>query len=78
MLERRLVEFLAIALIEDGLIPFKPERIERLDDRVCTARNLARRVDILDPYQPCAPSRARAQVAADRRYEGTEVKWAGR
>ena len=75
--KRRLVGGLAVALIDDGPVPFEPVALECLEDAPRCPRLLPGRVDVLDAYEPAAVVPACLQVARSRGEQGTEMKWPG-
>jgi hypothetical protein len=68
-LECRGVCVLTRALADDGAVPFESEGLERREDGVSGARDLARPIKVLDAQQPAAAVGACIEVAGDRRVE---------
>jgi hypothetical protein len=65
--ESRRVRLRAAALAHGFAVPCEAEGIQRAQDRVRRARDLAGAVDVFDPEEPLAAGGASVQPAADGR-----------
>jgi hypothetical protein len=64
-------------LAQDGLSPLEAERVQRRENVIGAARRFSGRIEIFDADQPLAAGVARAEVAADRGDQRTEVQQPG-
>ena len=78
LLQRGSISLVARVLPYDGFVGFHTERRQGLDLLARRTGDLARRVQVFDPYQPAAAQTARAQPAADRGDQRAEVQRPGR
>src|SRR6185503_10012657 len=77
VLERAQVERRAAALVDDFAVPGETKPLERVQDLRRRARQVARRVEILDAHQPAAARRARVEPARERGNERPEMQRTG-
>ena len=64
-LNSRLMRFTTLALERDRPVPFESEALQGEQDLLRRPGLLSRRIDILDPEQPMAASRASLEVTDD-------------
>ena len=78
LFECRAIRLFARALIQHGSVPFHAARFERFQNVVGGASRHARRIEVVDPYEPRAVVGSRFEVASDRCNKRSEMQRPGR